>query len=369
MKKILLLILTFVISVSGFAAFADSDDRWITVELANAKEQTVEVVLREDMYMATYISNTGTDELCVEQTGGETDIEPRSVFAPGISGGTLPSENADKLKAGTYLFKIKSLGDSHMSGRFSYMIMDDINDFDISYYDVQEKPDKVADKPIVIMQPYDVRTDAIKRSSDVAMLRVFDMTSDETKAVNELERYGVLKGDPDGNMRLEDTVTRAEAVAMLLRMNGEYSDILRTYLFRPQFDDIEGHWAALEIMFAYENGIVRGTSETEFEPEGKVTVQDFAKMLVSALGYGELAEQRGSYPHGYMLTANQLGLFGNLHLEGAEEIHRDEAALMLANALDVPFMKMTGFGDNIEYSIMDGKGGTTLESFRVTHDK
>ena len=63
MKKILLLILTFIMSVSGFTAFADSADRWVTVELVNAKEQTVEAVLREDMYIATYISNTTLETL------------------------------------------------------------------------------------------------------------------------------------------------------------------------------------------------------------------------------------------------------------------------------------------------------------------
>ena len=38
----------------------------------------------------------------------------------------------------------------------------------------------------------------------------------ETKA-SELISLGILKGDPDGNMRLDDVITRAEATAIVQR--------------------------------------------------------------------------------------------------------------------------------------------------------
>lgn len=186
----------------------------------------------------------------------------------------------------------------------------------------------------------------------------------ETKA-SELISLGILKGDPDGNMRLDDVITRAEATALLTRMNANNNDILNDYLYRPTFNDIENHWAAKEITFAHENALVEGTSETTFEPDKNVSVQEFAKMLITLLGYKEMAEQQGGFPHGYMMTGSRLGLFAGLYLEGPDDVSRKTVAAMLVNSLDVPLMKQSGFGANTEYIVMDGKNGVELETFRT----
>lgn len=186
----------------------------------------------------------------------------------------------------------------------------------------------------------------------------------ETKA-SELISLGILKGDPDGNMRLDDVITRAEATALITRMNANNNDILNDYLYRPTFNDIENHWAAKEITFAHENALVEGTSETSFEPDKNVSVQEFAKMLISLLGYKEMAEQQGGFPHGYMMTGSRLGLFAGLYLEGPDDVSRKTVAAMLVNSLDVPLMKQSGFGANTEYIVMDGKNGVELETFRT----
>lgn len=189
----------------------------------------------------------------------------------------------------------------------------------------------------------------------------------ETKA-SELISLGILKGDPDGNMRLDDVITRAEATALITRMNANNNDILNDYLYRPTFNDIENHWAAKEITFAHENALVEGTSETTFEPDKNVSVQEFAKMLITLLGYKEMAEQQGGFPHGYMMTGSRLGLFAGLYLEGPDDVSRKTVAVMLVNSLDVPLMRMSGFdfSENMaEFIIMDGKNGVELETFRT----
>ena len=69
----------------------------------------------------------------------------------------------------------------------------------------------------------------------------------ETKA-SELISLGILKGDPDGNMRLDDVITRAEATALITRMNSNNNDILNDYLYRPTFNDIENHFVSLGVI-------------------------------------------------------------------------------------------------------------------------
>ncbi len=189
----------------------------------------------------------------------------------------------------------------------------------------------------------------------------------ETEA-SELVSLGILKGDPDGNLRLDDVITRAEAAALITRMNANYNDILNDYLYRPTFNDIENHWAVKEITFAHVNALVEGTSETTFEPDKNVSVQEFAKMLITLLGYKEKAEQQGEFPHGYMMTGSRLGLFTGLYLEGPDDVTRGTVAAMLVNSLDVPLMRMSGFNfseKTAEFIIMDGKNGVDLETFRT----
>lgn len=189
-----------------------------------------------------------------------------------------------------------------------------------------------------------------------------------TAAVSELFEYGIMKGDTNGNPRPADEITRAEAVTLLVRTNSNYNDILKDYLYRPAFDDIENHWAAKEISFAYDIGLAEDTGENSFEPERKVTVQEFGKMLVTLLGYKDRAEQLGGFPHGYIMTANSLGLMDNLNVEATEIALREDAALMIANSLDVPIMRMSGFDFGkmtAEFVVMDGKNSTEFETFRT----
>lgn len=55
------------------------------------------------------------------------------------------------------------------------------------------------------------------------------------------------------------------------------------------FEDVftETDWASESVNALYEVGIVNGTSDVTFEPNGKVTREQFAKMIVSMLGDGE----------------------------------------------------------------------------------
>ncbi len=184
------------------------------------------------------------------------------------------------------------------------------------------------------------------------------------QSVNELKGYGILKGDPDGNMRLEDNITRAEAIVLIIRANAELNEIAQNEVFDVKFTDIENHWAANEISFAMQNGLVDGTSETTFEPEREVTNAEFIKMLVTLLGYKPMAERMG-YPQGYVMVASQNGLTNGINLNLDAEAVRGDVVKMIANSLDVPMMVQRGFGAYEEYTVMDGKNGVKLSTLRT----
>ena len=180
----------------------------------------------------------------------------------------------------------------------------------------------------------------------------------------ELKGYGILKGDPDGNLRLEENITRAEAITLLIRANAELNEVAQREMLDVKFDDIKEHWAIQEISFAHQNGLVDGTSVTTFEPERNVTNAEFIKMLVTLLGYKPMAERMG-YPQGYVMTASQQGVTDGMNLNLDADATRGDVVNMIANSLDVPMMVQSGFGAYEEYTVMDGKNGVKLVTLRT----
>lgn len=183
-------------------------------------------------------------------------------------------------------------------------------------------------------------------------------------SVNELKKYDILKGDPDGKMRLEDCITRAEAIAFIIRANAEMNEIAQKETFNIKFEDVENHWAVREISFAHQNGLIDGTSETTFEPERNVSNAEFIKMLVTLLGYEPKAEIMG-YPQGYVMVATQNGITNGMDIELDADAVRGDVVKMIANSLDIPIMQQTGFGEHLEYAVMDGKNGLKLITLRT----
>lgn len=79
-------------------------------------------------------------------------------------------------------------------------------------------------------------------------------------------------------------------------------------------------------------GIVNGISETEFNPDGNVSLEAASKIVVGILGFNTYAKNRGGYPEGYLYAAVNLGIFNNLYVQG-EYLTRSEALLMMENTL------------------------------------
>lgn len=365
MKKIISLLLVGIMMLSSISVFAEDISSGVfgTEYLEGAKELEFTWNITESSYWELYAYNHSEESMKIIINIGTRDIHKLEV-APKQTAEIYAEEKFNK---GTYTIKAVSLGEENLCGKLSYQITNNKDNLQRkapeSLTDMSGMVSDFNNTPIVLYKENEfvnIKTEKVHHD------RVIELKpAPATAAVNELFTYGIMKGDPDGNPRPVDEITRAEAVALLARTNANYNKILKDYLYRPTFDDIESHWAAREISFAYDNGLVEGTSETTFEPERKVTIQEFAKMIVTLLGYKERAEQQGGFPHGYIMTASSLGLMDNLNKETTKNALREDVALMIANSLDVPLMKQSGFGANTEYIVMDGKNGVELETFRT----
>ncbi len=102
-----------------------------------------------------------------------------------------------------------------------------------------------------------------------------------------LSRVGVIRGNDKGEANLNDNVTRAEAVAMVMRFIG-LENIKMQYL-KLRFDDVKADdWFYSVVMNAFNCGIVKGDSERTFSPNRNVTREELTVMTARALEYAGL---------------------------------------------------------------------------------
>ncbi len=161
----------------------------------------------------------------------------------------------------------------------------------------------------------------------------------EEKARNErLKSLGIMVGDENGNFNPYQLLTRAELVKIAIYMSNP--DFMESVdLNRQSFTDVDAaHWSYPYVEYAAQKGMINGYEEGTFLPDRDVTIQETAKIIVSILGYAPQAESNGTYPQGYLRTADKLGLTKGITIGFDHSILRTEVADMILSALDTPLM-------------------------------
>lgn len=184
----------------------------------------------------------------------------------------------------------------------------------------------------------------------------------------DLYNLGIMLGDENGDLRLNDNITRAETAKMMcVAGNISLPSDIKENIFN---DAAPEHWAYKYIYAAKEHDIVNGDGNGNFKPESNITNEEIVKMIVCLLGYGEMAEQQSGYPAGYTATATRIGITSNLNLKTKTPAIRNDVAIMISNALDTPIMVEKSEGedenDDVAYVILDGKNGIPFASIRGT---
>ena len=147
-----------------------------------------------------------------------------------------------------------------------------------------------------------------------------------------LVKMGLLNGYPDGTLKLENNITRAEFCSLIVRMLGKNQAPLTN-----KFSDIkENHWAYGVINRAAELGYLSGYEDGTFRPSNNITYAESCAILVNMLGYKD--ELTGSWPTNVISKAEELKL--NVNLGGLDASHtmtRGEVSVMLVNSMNVRF--------------------------------
>jgi copper chaperone CopZ len=151
---------------------------------------------------------------------------------------------------------------------------------------------------------------------------------DYEEAVSVLTALGVVTGYPDGTYKAERVVTRAEMAKLLVEALG-YGQLAGG---TAPFSDTAGHWAAGSIGLASGIELVQGYPDGTFKPDATVTFDEAVTMILRALGYTD-ESLRGAWPTNYKIKAIDLGLYDDTTAQ-AGGADRGNVAIMLFNALN-----------------------------------
>lgn len=171
---------------------------------------------------------------------------------------------------------------------------------------------------------------AIATSASAAKFADVDASNEAlTDAVELLAALNVTKGVSETEFGTANNVTREQMAAFIYRMMKAGKSV-EGGTNNTTFVDLEDPTFFFMISWANSQGIIKGTSDTTFNPKGGITLQDAYTMIVRALGYddGTLA-----YPIGYISKAEELELDADLPatLGYTDTLTRGDLAIILAN--------------------------------------
>ena len=173
-------------------------------------------------------------------------------------------------------------------------------------------------------------------------------------AVSMLVTLGVIEGKPDGSYAPTEGVDRAQMAKMISVIMNQGVDNGALYENSPSgLTDISSHWAKGHINYCYTTGIIAGRGNGKFDPDAGVTGSEAAKMLLVAAGYDPAIEglTGTDWEINTNALASKLGIFRNFKGSVAEPLSRDNAALLIYNALDVEMIESyTNNGYAMAYS-------------------
>lgn len=154
---------------------------------------------------------------------------------------------------------------------------------------------------------------------------------------------------------LDNVMSREEFsiyVAKMLKLDTTLSSDVR------YFKDVEPDgYAAASINMLTELGLLSVGEDRKFRPQEGIITDEALKILVTALGYKEAAEQDGGYPIGYIRKATELKILKGIDITN-NTVTFGKAFGMIYNAMKAPYLtigEVSAEGYTKSYSKNDGQ--------------
>ena len=151
-------------------------------------------------------------------------------------------------------------------------------------------------------------------------------------AVQMLVDLGLISGYDDGTFRPGNFITREEVaklVAILCTENPQApADVY--------FYDAQNSWALGYIGYCAGQGIIAGDGMGSFRPKDNVTAQELAKMLLVILGQDPASYTGAGWDERVNADAQSFGIYYGLTAQVNQPVTRDNACLLIYNAMRCP---------------------------------
>ncbi|MEK3911830.1 S-layer homology domain-containing protein [Paenibacillus sp. FSL H7-0331] len=102
------------------------------------------------------------------------------------------------------------------------------------------------------------------------------------EAIEQVTKMGLMEGYEDGSFKAEQMITRAEIAVILSRLSSN------TPSSGESFPDVKGHWAQTAIEQLKATGIISGYADGTFRPEQTLKRAEVVAMINRLLGRGPL---------------------------------------------------------------------------------
>lgn len=154
------------------------------------------------------------------------------------------------------------------------------------------------------------------------------------EAIEEMYELGVVNGYTQTRFGPDYALSRAQAAQIFVNALYNEDDVKISVIL---FEDVAANqWYYKAVNTAYYYGIIHGMSATKFAPDDNVSYDQFAAMLLNAMGY-DVTKLTGTWPTNVQTVASYLGLYKDMGMiiDSTAAITRAEACRMIYNALHV----------------------------------
>lgn len=170
----------------------------------------------------------------------------------------------------------------------------------------------------------------------ISILLICVLTSTTVLANNGiydvLSEFNIMTGDPDGNLRLDDYVSRAEFTKIAVNASSYKNSVAVSLAISPFPDVTYKHWAAPYVRVGVTGGIVSGYPDGTFQPENTVLYEEAITMLLRILGYTD-EDFGAAWPSGQIGLANNLDMTDNVDSSAGQAMTRRQVAQLVYNTL------------------------------------
>lgn len=146
----------------------------------------------------------------------------------------------------------------------------------------------------------------------------------------KLEKVGIIEGDNNNDLMLDETLQRQDLVIIIARLFSEEKRAKNT-TGKLEFKDVEpNRYYTPFIIWAVEKGIISGKSEKEFGVGDNVTLIQLETIMLRILGYEEEAKNSSLVT----TLSNSLGINEGISSKNDDAITRGELSKIIINSLN-----------------------------------